>query len=213
VTETNTEKGGKMSEPTNFRRSLFLGLVAGLALSLGGCLEFSHSLVDVPAPNDPRLLGYWYTDNESDPAEFLFEEADSHMLRLKVLDVKKCRLEFYQLTRTEIDKRNFVIVVEIKNGQVIDDPTMRLPVSYEMADENQMTIYASDIHLFEKAVENGELSGTAPKKGYLQKVYVTASPDELRSFIIAHPEAVKTKLLTARRGRLSPSHACKLEGF
>ncbi len=193
-----------MSKSRNFRRRFFLGLVGALTLSLGGCLEFSHSLVDVPGPNDRKLLGYWHADLNDNPAEFLFEEANPHMLHLRLLDVKNCKLELYQVTRTEIGGRDFMHVAEIKNGEVVRDPGMTQPTAYEIFDDKQLIVYLANEGTFRDAVERGELSGTVGRT----LVKVTASTAELKRFITAHTESVSEKFLTTKRGRLSPPPAC-----
>jgi hypothetical protein len=200
--------GNKMDKSINFRRRSFLTLVAGLALSLGGCLEFSHSLVDTPAPNDRRLLGYWHADLDDNPAEFFFEEANPHMLHLRLLDVKSCKLEFYQVTRTEIDGRDFMHVVEIKNGEAARSSDMTQPTAYEIYEDKQFIVYLANGGAFRAAVERGELGGTVSRA----LVKVSASTAELRRFVAAHPETVSEKFLTATRGKLSPPTACKLGG-
>jgi hypothetical protein len=197
-----------LDKSRNLLRRFFLGLVVALALSLGGCLEFSHNLVDVPGPNDRRLIGYWHADLDDNQAEFLFEEANSHMLRLRLLDVKNCKLEFYQVTRTEIGGRDFMHVVEIKNGEAARNPEMTQPTAYEIFDDKQLIVYLANEGAFREAVERGELGGTVGRT----LVKVTASTAELKRFVAAHPEAVSEKFLTATRGRLSPPTACKLGG-
>ncbi len=198
-----------MIEPADFRRRFFLGLMAGMVLSLGGCLEFSHSLVDVPAPNDPKLIGYWHADLDGEATEFHFAENGPRALSLRLLDVKRCKLEFYRVTRTEIGDRVFLSLIEIKNGEDAHNPDMTQPTAYEIYEDKQLTVYLASDSAFREAVERGELSGTISR----YHIKVTAPTAELRRFVAAHPEAVSEKFLSATRGRLSPPPTCKLEGY
>lgn len=171
-------------------RRLFLALAVFLAAPLGGCLEFSHGVADIPAPNDRRLLGYWEIDDKKDPTGLLVEEASPHSLRVTMRDIRKCKDDILILTRTEIDGRGF-LHVETFNDETRQGGPDTLPMAYDITDGTRLRLFLPADAAFKAAIANGELEGTVHKEEYMETIRVKASTPDLRRYLAAHPEAME----------------------
>jgi len=163
--------------------------IAGVVISLAGCIEFIHGAVDTPLENDKRLNGFWEEVQDKKDHGYLFVvETSPTEIRIAAFDDASCeKVTHYAATRTDLEGRHFLDIRLLdENGRKSSD-THLIVASYTLDDAGRLSISLPDEPVFTQAIKTGDLAGHINGEDPWTIVTITAATLDVRRFLAAHP--------------------------
>ena len=161
------------------------GLVALLALLLGGCLVQSDAplspLVALPAASP--LLGTWVHAEKDEVSYFHCgnEGASARVIEVDLLKDGRVKSESYAVSATTLDGNGY-LSLELAGK----DGPKYLWMKYRLTGNDALTLWSADEKFVGEAVKRGEISGTVEAKSSYPRVLVSADAERLRRFVREH---------------------------
>jgi hypothetical protein len=185
--------------------------IAGAAALLSACLVESEQPLNHPGENaiDPRLLGDWVVAGD-DPSErgggLLFLSSGGQAMLAIAYGPDRSFEEVFEAHAAEIGATTWLSIrrPEFREGrhEVEASTGSYLLAGYEIED-TRLSIRLLDPAAISELIRNEELPGR-PSDGALSTAILTATTEELRTFLIGHPglDLLSEAMVELRRRQL-----------
>jgi hypothetical protein len=160
--------------------------IAGLALSLAGCVVETETYLSEPGgePLDQRLVGAWQLiDGEAGSfGVLLIREGDEGVLDMLTLEAENDE-ESGRQSHKWASSQAWTTVIDGDGYANLDFEGDRMIAAYRFLDDGDFAVGLMDLDLFRAAIEENRLDGTVVEGTFGNTVTVTAGAAALKTFL------------------------------
>jgi hypothetical protein len=180
------------------RAAVKLAALLSLLLVVAGCTSFAHPLVgSTDIPFDRRLVGQWDADFEADGKVHLVIRRNGRVETTTEEPDFAPEKDSFRVRTARVDGFEVANVALKEHGK-----TFWQAMRYEVTDSGELRVFQCNDQTWFDAVSRGELGGKADRSQHGLSTFVTASSQELLSFVRSHHEsAFSDEPLVLRKAR------------
>jgi|GEM_PF-3631287 len=167
-------------------------ITALMLLSLAACSTLDHGVAEPPEPFDPSLLGTWQAEKAAAGNYVTLFASGPDQLGLRLVEGPKCeKVDIMHAQARRLGKTWFI---DVKQGK-----TVAAVIAYEWDGSNRLHLYSLKWDLLSRAIQQGTLPGEIVGE---DQWHLTASSEQLRDFIAAHPDILSPELSLTRADKI-----------